>query len=148
MEIINSKERKEIIAQLNEQFGINKIPYTIIRFGKDKIRIYSGEISNEELLRLDQNLRIETAGLYFAKQQEDGIRLTLDGIAIFKDQIKKGILELSDEQAKEWLKGNELLIQTERGFRILKNQGEFIGCGKATGEKIANFMPKERRVRN
>jgi NOL1/NOP2/fmu family ribosome biogenesis protein len=142
MEIINSKERKEIIAQLNEQFGINKIPYTIIRFGKDKIRIYSGEISNEELLRLDQNLRIETAGLYFAKQQEDGIRLTLDGIAIFKDQIKKGILELSDEQAKEWLKGNELLIQTERGFRILKNQGEFIGCGKATGEKIANFMPK------
>jgi 16S rRNA (cytosine1407-C5)-methyltransferase len=147
MEIINSKEKKGILKQLNEQFGIIEIPYILLRFGKEKLRIYSGDFSPDELINLDKNLRIEIIGLYFAKQQDDGIRLTLDGISIFKNQITKNILELTDEQAEEWFRGHEILIQTDKAFKILKNRGEFIGCGKATGEKIANFVPKERRVK-
>ena len=147
MQIIRANEKKRIIEKLNEQFGIEKFPYLFLRFGKEKIRIYSGNLSSQELSILDKNLRIENIGLYFAKEHGDGIRLNLDSLSLLKSQIKKNVLELSDEQAEKWFRGEDLLIQAERGFKILKNQGEFIGCGKSTGDRIANFMPKERRIK-
>ncbi len=147
MKIIRANEKKKILQKLNEQFGISKIPYLLLRFGKEKIRAFSGSLSSEELKVLDKNLRIENAGLYLAKEQKDGLRLTLDSLSLFKDQINKGILELTDKQAQEWFKGQDLLVKKERGFKILVNDNEMLGCGKSTGEKITNFIPKERRIR-
>jgi len=155
MKIIKATEKKKILEELKEQFGITKLPYLLLRFGKEKIRIYSGDLSTEELNVLDKNLRIENIGLYFAKQQKDGIRLTLDGIQLLKFQITKNILELNDKQAEEWLKGLDLDLKEisknltlKKRFVILKNQNEFIGCGKVTEKKITNFIPKERRIKN
>ena len=148
MKIIYSSEKKQILKKLNEQFGISKLPYLLLQFGKEKIRIYSGNLSKEELLTLDNKLRIETTGLYAFKEHGDQIRITLDGIQIFRDQITKNILELTDEQAEEWFKGHELEIKTDNNFKIIKNKEELIGCGKSTGEKITNFLPKERRIKN
>ena len=147
MKIIRSTPKKKILEQLNEQFGITKLPYLLLRFGKEKIRAYSGNLSVEELNKLDSQLRIENMGLYFIKEQIDGIRLTFDGVQLFKDQITKNILELDDKQAEEWLKGQDLDIQSDNTFKILKNNNEFIGCGKSTGERITNFVPKERRIK-
>jgi len=148
MKILLSPQKKKILEQLKEQFGIEKLPYLLLRFGKEKLRAYSGNLSIKELNILDANLRIETLGLYFAKEQPEGIRLTLDGLQLLKNQITKNILELTDKQTEEWLKGNDLLIQSEKNFKILKYGNEFIGCGKSTGEKITNFVPKERRIKN
>ena len=147
MKIVRSTPKKKILQQLNEQFGILKLPFLILRFGKEKFRAYSGNLSVEELNKLDAELRIENIGLYFAKEQIDGIRLTFDGIQLFKDEITKNIIELDDKQADEWLRGNDLDIQTENAFKILKHNNEFIGCGKSTGERITNFVPKERRIK-
>tara|TARA_B100001971_G_C18245484_1_gene573933 strand:+ start:1116 stop:1562 length:447 start_codon:yes stop_codon:yes gene_type:complete len=148
MKIIRSTPKKKIIQQLNEQYGISDLPYLLLQFGKEKIRLYSGSLSAEELNILDANLRIENMGLYFAKEQRDGIRLTLDGVQLIKNQITKNILKVDDEQAKEWLKGNDLLIKADNAFKIIKNNNEFLGCGKSTGEKITNFVPKERRIKD
>lgn len=147
MQIIKSNEKKRILEQLNEQFGIKKIPHLLVRFGKEKIRAFSGSLSSDELRTLDKYLRVETVGVYIAKQHPDGIRLTIDGVGIFKDQVCKNVLEVDDNEAKEWFKGNDLIIELDRGFKVLKNDGELIGCGKSTGEKITNFTPKERRVK-
>ena len=92
-------------------------------------------------------IRIENIGLYFAKQQIDGIRLTFDGIQLFKDQIIKNIITLNDEQANRWLKGQDLNIKSDNAFKILKHSNEFIGCGKSTNSRITNFVPKERRIK-
>jgi NOL1/NOP2/fmu family ribosome biogenesis protein len=148
MEIVRSTDKKRISDQLKEQFGISKVPYLLLRFGKEKIRAFSGSLLTDELRILDHNLRIEAAGLYLGKQQDDGIRLNLDAIYLLKDQITKNILELTDEQTKEWFSGHDLILKGENSFKILKNNGEIIGCGKSTGEKITNFMPKERRIKN
>jgi len=148
MKILKSSEKKGILNKLNEQYGISKIPYLILKFGKEKLRIYSGTLPPNELKKLDNFIRIENAGIYFAKQEGEKIRLTLDGIQSFKDQITKNILEINDQQAKEWLKGNELYINTDKNFKIIKNNEEFIGCGKSNGERITNFVPKNRRVKN
>ncbi len=147
MKIIRSSEKKKILRQLKEQFGIIKLPYLLLRFGKEKLRAYSGNLSTEELNTLDKNLRIENIGLYFAKQQTDGIRLTLDGTQLFKNQTTKNILNLNNKQAQEWLRGNDLDIKTNKSFKIFKYNNEFLGCGKSTGEKITNFISKERRVK-
>ncbi|MEK6914406.1 MAG: hypothetical protein AABW83_02035 [Nanoarchaeota archaeon] len=147
MKPINSSEKKRIIEKLNSQFGIENLPYLFLKFGQDKIRIYSGNLSKIELNYLEKNIRIENIGLYFAREQEDGIRLTIDGIQLIKNQIIKNILEINDNEAIEWLKGRDLEIKTDKSFKIIKNKNEFIGCGKSTGEKITNFIPKERRIR-
>jgi len=144
---MSSSQKKKIIQQLNEQFGISKLPYLFLQFGKEKIRIYSGNLAKEDLNNLDKNTRIENMGLYFARVQPDGIRLTIDGIQLVKDQITKNVMEINDEQAKQWFKGNDLDIQADSAFKILKNDNEFIGCGKSTGDRITNFVPKERRIK-
>lgn len=148
MKILKSFEKKRILNKLNEQYGISKIPYLILKFGKEKLRIYSGALTPNELRKLDNFIRIENVGIYFAKQERKNIRLTLDGIQSFKNQITKNILEINNQQAKEWLKGNELYVKTDKNFKIIKNNGEFIGCGKSNGERITNFVPKNRRVKN
>jgi len=147
MQTLKSTHKKKILKQLKEQFGIKKLPHLLIKFGKERIKLYSGSLSKQELHILNKNLRIENIGLYFAKQEKDRLRLTLDGIQILKSQITKNILDIDDKQAKDWLKGDDLLIQSDKSFKILKNKNEFLGCGKSTGEKITNFVPKERRVR-
>ncbi len=142
-----SSDKKKILQQLNEQFGIAEIPGLVIQFGKEKLRLYTGILSKEELYHLDNVARVETIGLYFAKWEQDEIRLTLDGVQFFRDQISKNILEIDDKLADEWLKGNDLNISTSKGWFILKNNNELLGCGKSTGEKISNFVPKERRIK-
>jgi len=148
MKTLSSSRKKKIIQQLENQFGITSLPYLFLQFGKDKIRVYSGNLSKENLNNLDKNTRIENMGLYFARIQPDGIRLTIDGIQLVKDQITKNIMEINDNQAKDWFKGNDLDIKAESAFKILKNNDEFIGCGKSTGDRITNFVPKERRIKN
>jgi len=147
MKILKSTPKKKLLKQLNEQFGITELPFLLLQFGKEKIRLYSGNLSVEELNILDANLRIENLGLYFAKEQIDGIRLTLDGIQILKQQITKNILDINNKQAEQWLKGNDLILNTEKGYKVLRNNNEFLGCGKSTGERITNFVPKERRIK-
>jgi len=53
-----------------------------------------------------------------------------------------------DKQAEDWLRGNDLQIKLDRNFKILQHNHEFIGCGKSTGERITNSVPKERRIKN
>ncbi len=147
MKPLTTSEKKKITEQLNNQFGIKEINAQLFLFGKEKIRLYTGALSREELIQMDKELRIENIGLYFAKQENDGFRLTLDGVQLFKREITKNIIELNDIQAKEWLKGYELDIKTDRGWKILKHKNEFLGCGKSTEQKITNFVPKERRIK-
>ena len=147
MEIVHSSEKKQLLTQLKEQFGIEKIPTGLLRFGKEKIRMYSGGLTGEELKILDNNLRIENMGLYLIKKGEDGLRLNLDALPLLKNEIKKNILEINDDQAKSWFKGEDLDIKSDSAYKILKNNKEFIGCGKSTGEKITNYLPKERRIK-
>jgi len=148
MKPLPNTDKKKILARLEKQFGIKKIPQLIIQFGQEKLRLYSGNLLKEELYHLNNELRIENIGLYFAKYENDDIRLTLDGVQLFKDQITKNILELSDEQAEQWLRGNDLPISSDNAWKVLKHKNEFLGCGKSTGERITNFMPKERRIKN
>ncbi len=152
LQILNSKETAKILEMLKEQFGITEISGKIIQRGAERLFLYQGSFTKEKIKEIEQTIPIERIGVYFAKivPGEEGIRLSIDGTHIFKNQITKNIFELTDKQAEVYLKGEELQLKTpeqEKGFKVIKYKNDFWGCGKASSEKISNFIPKQRRVK-
>lgn len=142
---LNNKQRKELQAKL-EKFGIQELPRHLIQTGKEKIRAFSGEISGEEIMSIWNNIHVEGIGLNLLNVSDDEPRITLDGLHLLKPE--KRILELDKKQAEQWMKGKELEIDSEKGYLVLKYNGDLLGIGKSNSSKIINFLPKERRVKN
>lgn len=151
IEIIKKEFRKELIGKLNDQFGIEEIEGILLRKGKERIFLFQGEMSEEEIIKLDSLVEIERVGVYIGKifEPTQELRLSIEGTQIFKDKIKKNIFELSSNQDYEkWMNGQELNIKTNlRGMIVIKYNEELLGCGKASEEKIGNFIPKNRRLK-
>lgn len=152
-ELLDKGKKKELLKEL-EIYGIEKLPYLIVRWGK-RLRIFSGSIDKDTIFLLLRKINIDSIGLYFASQ-EDGIRLSLDAAHLLEEQIKNGILEISEEQAQQWFKGKDVElnesqkkeIESFKGkFIIIKNNGYIVGVGKKSFYGISNFLPKERRVK-
>lgn len=148
MKALFKKDKKKILNLLEETYGIKSSPHLFLSFGKEKTKIFSGNLSLKELGILDKNINIETVGLYAFHIKHDEIRLTLDSLYIYSDQITKNIINLSDKEALSWFKGSDLELKKQNSFVVLKNQDDLIGCGKSTGEKITNFVAKVRRIRD
>lgn len=145
---IKSSEKKAIIAELNEKFGIMEIPYLLVDWGKERIKAFSGSLSKEEISDIAQLANIEGVGIYLIRREKDGLRLSFEGVMLLKEQIKKSILEISDEEAISWMHGNDLQKEVHSGIYVLKHNDDFLGCGKSNGKSIFNYVPKERRLKN
>lgn len=147
LEILKRNKRIEIENILEENYGI-KIPfkYQLVKLGKEKLRIFTGNLGARDILILSKILTIDTIGLYFAFFKDDELRISFDSAILF-GRNAKNIVSLNDREAKEWLKGQDLEKNTQiRGYVVIKYQNDILGCGKATGKKILNFVPKERRI--
>jgi len=148
IKFLSAKERQEIIEKLKNQFGIENVNGEFILSGTDRIFLYQGSLKQEEITQIQKRTIIERIGIYFAKKINDEIKLSLDGVQISREKIKKNIFEINKKQADDWMSGKELLIETGlRGFMILKYENNFLGCGKASEGKITNFVPKSRRLK-
>jgi len=150
LKFFNKSEKEKLLGQLEEQFGITEIPWKIAHLGKERIVLFSGDLSENEIFQIDDIARIEGVGIYFAKIDENtgDIRLSIEGTQLLKEQITKNIFELNAEQAEQWMLGQELNIATgKRGFLIMKFGEDFLGTGKASENKIGNFVPKSRRLK-
>ncbi|MDI6738719.1 MAG: hypothetical protein QME12_09510, partial [Nanoarchaeota archaeon] len=130
IKILNSKERQKVTEKLRERFGISSIPYMIVQSGKERLRITSTNLSADEIRMLSQNANIESIGLYFATLINDEIRLSIDATHLLKSQINKNILEISEKEKDDWLKGRDLQKSNEeRGFVIIKYKDDLLGTG-------------------
>ena len=149
--ILNKTETNEILSKLSEQFGIKEIPGILIKIGNERIFLFQGEATLKEFNEIDKNAFIERAGVYIGKifTPTDEIRLSIEGTQIFREQITKNIFELtSKEDYEKWMNGQELNIKTGmKGFLIIKYKDDYLGAGKASQEKIGNFIPKNRRLK-
>lgn len=150
LKILNKKQKQEIIEKLDEQFEIEEISGKIIMMGKEKLFLFSGSFTDNEIKKLEKLTVIERIGFYFAKIDEptNKIRLSIEGSQILKNQIKKNIFDLNEKEAEQWMKGQELQIKTgKKDFLIIKYKEDYLGSGKASEEKIGNFIPKNRRLK-
>ena len=148
IKILNSKEHKEIEAKLHEQFGISKIDGRVLMLGEEKLFLFTGSLEDTKIREIEGLAPVEKIGLYFAKLINDDLKLTIEGTQLLKEQITKGIFEINESQAEEWMMGRELNIKSGlRGFIVIKCNEDYLGCGKASQEKITNFIPKSRRLK-
>ncbi len=152
LKILNKSEHKEILNRLKSQFGINSIPGILAKRSEEKLFIFTGSFNEKQIRKLESCVFIERAGIYFAKivsGENNNLRLSIEGSQILGNQIKKNIFELNKNQVEKWMKGEQLDIKTGKtGFLIMKHKNDFLGTGKASAEKIGNFIPKNRRLRN
>lgn len=148
LKILGKHERAEIENKLKKQFGIKEIPGMLIKSGTERIFLYQGSLTEKEILTLDRDIPLERIGVYFAKMQGWDFRLSIEGAQVLKPQITKNIFKLNEEQAEQWMHGSELNLKPPvKGFLIMDYNGDYLGTGKASEEKITNFIPKSRRLK-
>lgn len=142
---MGSRELKEFFRLIEKQYG--KVPelFDKIAFIRGKERIFT--ISRDVELIDMKNLRMNSIGLYIAEVKNGQLRLSIEGSQIIGPSATKNVYELSEEQLKEWFKGNDLQIEgTYEGFVILKNGTDYVGSGKYKEGLIMNYVPKARRL--
>lgn len=145
LKILNSREIKEIYGMIENQWGAKiKLDYGFLKNNKNRIFIISKDISKIDLSRL----RLNSAGMYFCEIDNKGIRLSIEGSQIIGANAAKNIVELDEEDAKKWFKGEDLQKECKNcsGFVILRNKKDFLGTGKYSNGKIMNYVGKTRRV--
>ncbi len=147
IEILNRKKRIEIEEKLAEDFFIElPLQHQFIQQARDKIRIFTGNLGAQDLIRLSKLLTIDAIGLYFSFMKEKEFRLSYDASILYGQSSKK-VIELNEKEAREWLKGQDLKNRWKKqGYFMIKYNKDIIGCCKATDEKLMNFVPKERRI--
>ena len=148
MKFIKSSEKKRLLKELEEIYGITELPYLLIERGKKRLRAFSGNLSKEEILQLTRLIRIENIGIYLISRKDEDIRLSFDAVSLLRNRITKNIIEINDEQANNWLHGQDIEKKVQRGIIILKHNEDLLGFGKSNGEKIFNYIPKERKLKN
>lgn len=156
IDILSRGKKKKIVENLGYT-GIGKIDEMLIRSGKEKIRAFSGDLTREEIMDIWHLLPIEGIGLYVVKDimNRNGkheVRLTLDGMHVWKEQLKGRVLDLSEEQEVDWFLGRDIELSYEQsrigeGFVLVRSGEDFVGVGKVGGDGklLFGFLPKERR---
>lgn len=143
---IRTPEKRRIEEALKAQFGIDKLPYLLFGTGKEKIRGFSGHLSKEEIAKLARLVNIELIGLYILKQEED-FRLSFDLTQLQRSMIAENIIDITEEEFQLWIRGYDLIKSVQKATVVIKYKDYLLGCGKSNGEKIFNYVPKDRRIK-
>lgn len=143
---VSGRELKHLLVLLDEQFECGTSwadDFFWLMSDKDNLYLIFKDV---EKINFSQ-LRINSFGLYFGEYRHNELRLSIEGSQIIGKLAKKNIVELTKDQLKTWFKGNDVDIEIDcKGFVILKNNDDFVGCGRVKENKILNFVPKARRL--
>jgi NOL1/NOP2/fmu family ribosome biogenesis protein len=159
IQVMDRAKKKKLIREL-EDFGLKKIPETLVKSGTERIRAFSGELETEQIMEIWRLLPIEGIGLYVAKDMvnKNGVhevRMSLDSMHLWKEQLTEKNFILTEEQEEIWFKGDEVELNEKQrqehkdGFVLVKsfNEKDFVGMGKIgkEGTILYGYLPKERR---
>ncbi len=144
--ILNSKQTKEVLNLVENQFGARfTLDYAFLKSEKNEIYAVSRDIKE---INLDK-LRIDSIGLFLGEIRNNEFIPTIEGSQIIGKAAKKSVFDVDEEQAKEWVKGENLTINTKlRGIVLIKRDNDFLGCGKIAEGKIINHTSKDRRLKD
>ena len=145
LKFLNSKETKEILKLIEGQWGAElKLDFTFAKNSKNRVFIVNKDINKIDFSKL----RINSVGMYFC-DLENEIRLSIEGSQIIGPKAVKNVVEINEEQTKQWLKGEDLEIEDKgnyHGFVIIKHENDFLGSGKFKDNRILNYVSKSRRI--
>lgn len=145
LKILNSKEVKELMNQIEEQWGVmEKLDYVFLKNEKGRVFIASRDISKIDLSKL----RINTIGIYLCDVSEK-VRLSMEGSQIIGPKATKNVFEVDEKSANLWLKGENVFCkdaENRNQFQIIKFGEDYLGSGRISDHIILNFVPKTRRI--
>jgi NOL1/NOP2/fmu family ribosome biogenesis protein len=144
LEILNGKKVKEILSLISEQWGCDwKTDLVFLLSSNDKINVISRDL---EKLDTDK-IKIDALGMYFAAIENGELRLSIEGSQIIGPLAEHNVVELTDEETKKWVSGEDLEKETDwTRFVLIKHNKDFLGTGRVKDKKILNYFPKSRRV--
>jgi NOL1/NOP2/fmu family ribosome biogenesis protein len=152
VELFDNTKKKKVIQILNNNYGITELPWLLIKTSKEKIRAYSGGLSWDELNELAKTIHIELVGMPLCSIIDENARINFDAInlPIIKNQIKENFIEITEEELKEWIKGNNIERESNltAPFVLVRYKNDFFGVASNRRTFLQNYVPKERRIRN
>ena len=145
IKIFNSREKKRFIEKIKEQYCIKDfdLDYIVLKNNKDRIFLLSNKFKDLDA----KNLRINLIGMYFAKLQDNSVRLTIEGSQMIGDKAEN-VIELNKSEIDKWMRGYD--IETDKNFSnfaIIRYNNDFYGTGKVKNGKILNYVPKDRQIK-
>jgi NOL1/NOP2/fmu family ribosome biogenesis protein len=150
---LNSKDIKKILGIIKKQWGAELSRDYVFIEKKGKLNITTYDIAK---LPLENLKRISSIGIYFGELKNNALRLSVEGSEIVGKKAKKNVVVLNENDTKEWLKGKDIVLnetylnqieQGYKGFVIVKDFEDFLGCGKIKGEQILSLLPKARTIK-
>lgn len=147
MRLLTSAERRYLIKRLEDQHGVEDAfdDLVLIRTGQGRIRATTKE-TYEVACRLR---RVQQVGLYVAKMVKGDVILSIEGSQLLGAAITKNIIELSEEEAEEWMKAApiERSEKIESRYVIARCGGFYLGSGRVSRDgKIYPQVAKWRRI--
>ncbi|MBS3119662.1 hypothetical protein J4475_02465 [Candidatus Woesearchaeota archaeon] len=142
---MNSREVKHVHLALKEQFGYDGLLSFHFFINRNNY-IY---VVNKEIAELGLSaFKVSSVGLYFAEETGKGLRLSIEGSQLIGPYCKKKVVELSKEDARLWLKGQNIACQyAGSGYVLVKHDTDFLGSGYLKEGIIQNFVAKTRRIK-
>lgn len=144
--IIDEEWESHVWNLLFTQFGILKLKgFRFLQSGKKRIRLISEAASS---LLTDVPYTGST-GLYVGEYSPRAVRLTMDGAMLLGQYATKQRIQLTAEQAKEWMQGKSINYENkQRGYVIVYHKEDILGCGSLSQGLLHSFVPKKRRPKH
>lgn len=153
LEFLNKKRIKEIVSTIDANWSLSSqeplMQYHYLLNNKSKVFIVAKDVESVDL----SQMRIDSIGLYLGELMDGNFRLSIEGSQIIGPYAKKNVVEISDGLMKLWIRGYDLEVKNpsdceDGAFVIIKNNSDFVGCGRFSSGKISNFISKSRRIRS
>jgi Uncharacterized conserved protein len=147
MRLLTSAERRYLIPRLEDHHGVEDAFYdlVLIRTGQGRIRATTKE-TYEAACRLT---RVQQVGLYVPKMVKGDVILSIEGSQLLGAAITKNIIELSEEEAEEWMKAApiERSEKIESRYVIARCGDFYLGSGRVSRDgKIYPQVAQWRRI--
>ena len=143
---LRNKEKEAVLEFLETRFGIEKSVFSGMEFldnGKGRVFILGKTAAGFAVKE-----KIACISLPFVRL-EGKIKPTSVMIQSFGKHVKKNVLTLGKQEAKEFTEGFDLTIKNHGcsdGYVILRYKDYSLGCGLLKGNNLKNMLPKAKRM--
>jgi len=147
MELLSPSEKKYLLERLRIQYGVEDAfeDLVLLKAGQGRIRAVT-----KEAFELAQKLRkVQQVGLYVVKLMKGDAILSIEGSQLLNGKIKKNVIELNEELAREWMKAAPINSPTTYSSKyvVAKCGNLYLGSGRFTRDgKIYPQVAKWRRI--
>ena len=146
---LEDDDRHKLLQELETIYGIppnvfNRYEF-VVRGKRQKIWVVRSAVREFSVF----DLKPVYYGMYFAKKDKTGLRLTMNGAQIFGHVATKNIVDLNRHQYLNYLSGEKITDldpEALQGYVLLRYKNRIFACGKATKEGILNYVPKSRQL--